>query len=433
MGKCIDCGAPALEGEEYCEACLLLHDLGLNEDSENHDDMFGSMEGLLPSDDPELDLENANVVNDFNIDEDILSFLNSSEDDTGMTEEDIFSMIEKDSSDNHESVTPEADREEDIMALDDILDQNQNDGSKGSDMGDILSDALGVLNDPTMDEMEKHIMDLMPEDEKPDVSKNISESSKKEKKTLFQKLFGNVPGPAPDPNAPTEEELEEKRKAEKAEADKLKAEKKAQAKEAKEAKKKADQEQKAAKKAEKKKLKEEAEQNAPVDTGRINKAGASIILAIAGIFIIFVILGTNTFTYSIDVSSAKEYFKNNQYTKAYEQIAGVKIKAKDKTAYDKIMTVMYVNKEYNSYENYYNMEMYPQSLDSLVKGLQRYDKLKDQATDLEIMDDMNYVKSNIVDSLKESFNLSEDDVQYLVNMDSHKKYSEEVVRLAQAS
>lgn len=440
MGKCLDCGEEALDGEEYCEACLLLRDLGLNGNTEDHDDMFHDIEGLLPSDAPELSLDDENLASDSNPDEELLSFLdnNTEEENVGITDDDILSILD--------SVSPEeeyagshGEQEEDIMALDDVSMEDNSEMSRNSDMGDILSDALGVLNDPAMDEMEKQIMDLMPEAEQEKTSgKKEKKRAKKEKegkeeKGWFQKLFSNVPGPEPDPDAPTEEQLEEQKRAEKEAKKKEKEEKKAAKKEVTEAKKKALEAEKAEKKALKKKLKEEEEANAPVDTGRINKAGASIILGIAACLTVFLIVGTRTFTYGNDVISAKDYFKNRQYTKAYQQIAGNKIKAKDKTTYDKILTVMKVNKEYESYENYYNMEMYPQSLDSLIKGLQRYNKYKEDAIELNIMDDMNYVKSNIVESLKDSFHLDEDAVQYLMSMDSHEKYSKEIVKLAKAS
>lgn len=494
MGQCKDCGAPALDDEDYCEACLLLHDLGLNEDSENHDDMFQDIDGLRPSDDPESNEEG--FSGDLNIDEDIMSFLNSmeeeqheltdedlfnlmdspssTEENIGVTDEDILSLIDAPSSDDElpgitdddisslfETSTTEKEMnqdisedksnlqedtldsedsniEKDIIALDEeLIDKNM---SKNSDMGDILSDALGVLNDPAMDEMEKQIMDLMPEEEKQQLKESKQKKQKKQKKksenkeqSLFKKLFANVPGPELDSDAPTEEELEQKKKEEKEEKKNAKAAKKAEKKEVRDAKKKVAQDLKAAKKAEKQRLRAEEEAKIPVDTGRINKVGASIIMVIAACFAISVLVGTNTFTYSNDVSSAKDYFNKKQYTKAYQQIAGVKIKAKDEETYEKIITVMKVNKEYESYSNYYNMEMYPQSLDSLIKGLKRYDKCKEDASELNITDDLNYVKSNIVHSLKDSFNLKENDVQYLMSMDSQDKYSEEIVKLAKAS
>lgn len=483
MGKCLDCGEEALDGEEYCEACLLLRDLGLNDSEENHDEMFDDLEGLLPSDDPELSLDNENFASDSNPDEELLGFLdnNTEEENIGISDEDIFSLLETPSEEDTvvhenaphvealddngllsdedifsllENVAPEqesvpaGEADEDIFALDDNSMDEQNDIAengdsitKSSDMGDILSDALGVLNDPAMEEMEKQIMDLMPESEqnKEPEAKGKSKKSKKtenaekSEKGWFKRLFENVPGPEPDPNAPTEEELEEKKKAEKEAKKKEKAEKKAEIKAQKEAKKKEANDKKAEMKAIKKKLKEEEEANEPVDTGRINKAGASIVFTLAACLAVFLLIGTRTFTYFNDVISAKDYFKNKQYTKAYQQIAGDDIKKKDKETYQKIFTVMQVNKQYDSYKNYYNMEMYPQSLDSLIKGLQRYDKYKESAIDLNIMDDMNYVRTNIVDSLKDSFNLDEDAVQYLMSMDSHETYNEEIVKLAKAS
>ena len=279
------------------------------------------------------------------------------------------------------------------------------------------------LNDPAMDDLEKQIMNMMPED-------NKKEEVSKEKTSWFKKLFHNVPGPEPDPDAPSEEELEEKKKEEAEEKKKQKAAKKKEKKEAQSAKKKQKQQAKTAKAAEKKRKREEIDKNTPVDTSRINKAGASVVFVLAAVLVIFVIIGTNTFTYAQTVKSANNYLDRKQYTKAYQQIAGVEIKKKDEILYDKIVTIMYVNKQYNSYQNYFNMEMYPESLDALIKGLERYQKYKKQASELEVMDDMNYVKSNILEALKDSFQLNENDVQYLLGMKSQEEYSDEVIRLA---
>lgn len=424
MGKCKDCGAAIADDEEYCESCLLLRDLGLNEEViHENDNIFDEVEGLLPSDDSDLDFtDDSTMSSDLNIDEDFLNFIDSS------------------SSENSE----ESADEDAIIALDDSYEaeqeihneaaqQKEKKVSKSSDVGDILSDALGVLNDPAMDEMEKQIMDMIPEQEK---QKEMAESQPVEKKKkIFKKLFENVPGPELGPDEPsTEEELEAQKKAIAEEKKKEKAEKKAEKKAAQEAKKKVKADAKAVKKAEKIRLKEEAaENNTPIDTSKINKVGASILLTIAAFFALFIILGTSTFTYSNNVSSAKEYFSKKQYTKAYQKIAGIEIKSKDEVIYDKIVTVMYVNKQYNSYQNYYNMEMYPEALNSLIKGLERYHKYSEQAAELEVVDDLNYVKSNIDSALKDSFHLSEDDVQYLMNMESQEKYSLEVTKLAKAS
>lgn len=418
MGKCKDCGATIADDEEYCESCLLLRDLGLNEEViHENSDIFDEVEGLFPSNDSESELtDDSTMISDLNIDDDFLNFIDNGSSKTSQETVDGEDIIALDDAFKIEQEIPS-----------DSIQQDEKKVSKSSDVGDILSDALGVLNDTAMDDMEKQIMDMIPEQDK---QKEIEESQPKEKKKLFKKLFGNVPGPELSPDEPsTEEELEAQKKAIAEEKKKAKAEKKA----AQEAKKKEKADAKAVKKAEKKRLKEEAEENTPIDTSKINKVGASILLSIAAVFALFVILGTNTFTYANNVSSAKEYFSKKQYTKAYQKIAGVEIKSKDKVLYDKIVTVMYVNKQYNSYQNYYNMEMYPEALNSLIKGLERYHKYSEQAAELEVVDDLNYVKSNIDSALEDSFHLSEDDVQYLMNMESQEKYSREVTKLAKAS
>lgn len=422
MEKCKDCGAPVVDGEEYCESCLLLRDLGLNEgNDQGTDSFFSEIESLLPSEGGGAGVQENNISEDLNIDDDFLSLVNGSQEEnqSDLNREDIFALDESSSEEEETIVT------------------------KHSDVGDILSDALGVLNDPAMDEMEKQVFDMIPEKEQKKESREKngktrkSKKDKKEKKIqkkdsgegkegLFKKLFYNVPGPEPDPDAPTEEEIEAEKKAKAEAKKKVKEEKKAVKKAAKEEKKK----QKTAIKAEKKKrIREEEAAEAVKDASRINKVGAALVFTAAAALAAFVIGGTNTFTYKSGVNNAKEYFSNRQYEKAYDTIAGVQVKTKDETIYNKIVTVMYVVKQYNSYENFYNMEMYPEALNSLIKGLKRYDKYSEQAQKLGITNDMNYAKEDIVNALDDSFHLSESDVQYLRDMDT-EEYNKEITKLS---
>lgn len=425
MEKCKDCGAPVVDGEEYCESCLLLRDLGLNEENDQEADSFLSeIEGLLPSEDSGAEAQENNISEDLNIDDDFLSLINGSQEEnqSDLNIEDIFALDESSSEEEETIVT------------------------KNSDVGDILSDALGVLNDPAMDEMEKQVFNMIPEEEQKKESKEKNGKTKKSKKDkkekkiqkedsgeekegLFKKLFCNVPGPEPDPDAPTEEEIEAEKKAKADAKKKAKEEKKAEKKATKEEKKKQKTAIKAVKAEEKKRIREEEAAEAAKDTSRINKVGAALVFTTAAALVALVIVGTNTFTYTVGVSNAKEYFSNRQYEKAYDTIAGVQVKTKDETIYNKIVTVMYVVKQYNSYENFYNMEMYPEALNSLIKGLKRYDKYSEQAQKLEITDDMNYAKEDIVNALDDSFHLSESDVQYLKDMDT-EEYNKEITKLS---
>ena len=205
---------------------------------------------------------------------------------------------------------------------------------------------------------------------------------------IFQKLFANVPLTEEEIAAiPTPEQEEAAKKEKEAEAAKKKEDKKAAAeadkkKKAEEAKKKAadNKAKKAAKDAAKKAAKKEAElkrlraEALEQPEGKINKAGATIILLFFVVAAAVVIIGTNIFSYDISIADATHKFGNHKYTEAYEGIRGLDIKEKDMLIHDKIYTVMFVNKQLNSYNNFFAMGDYSSALDSLIKGLSRYDK-----------------------------------------------------------
>lgn len=406
MGLCKDCGAE-IESGEYCESCMLLRDLGLdNMQAEGDEDFLSSINDLLPEDSVTLALDDSNVAQNMEEENDMLDFMN----DLNIDEEFL-----------NNGGNPSL--EEDILSLDEMSEEPKR-NSQGTDVGDILSDALGVLNDTKMDQLEEEYMSLIP-----DVDPMEEKAKKEKKKGFFARLFGNVPLDKDEmEEEPTEEELKaikEEKEKKKAEQKALKAQKK---KEKADAKEKAKKDKLAAKEAKKK---EKLEAQVPEEPSRINRVGAGIIFGLFAAIACVVIFGTNTFTYAQSVSNAKDYFSKKRYTRAYMQLAGLEIKEKDQKTYDRVVTVMYVNKQLNSYENYYNMEKYPEALDSLVKGLKRYNKYLEQAKELDIKQDLDYVKAGILDSLNESFGLEEGDVAYLLSMHDQEKYSQEIVRLSQ--
>ena len=132
---------------------------------------------------------------------------------------------------------------------------------------------------------------------------------------------------------------------------------------------------------------------------------------------------TNIFSYSLSIRNATTYFGNQKYTQAYNEVYGIELKDEDIELYDKIMTVMYVNKQLNSYNNYYQLGKYPEALDSLLKGLQRYDKYIELATMLGISTDLDYVKSQIVAELNNVFRLSEKEATNIIYSENQAKYS----------
>lgn len=361
--------------------------------------------------------------------------------------------------------------EEDVFAIDDSFVSDFYDMNKSQDVGDIFSDALSAVTDlEDLDEVDLHLeeelLKLIPEmddtilasadvtsdiknDRQSDKQKDkhkilrAKEKSKKEKKKRnpMKSLFSNVK------EERTEEEIERlKQEAFEAveEKAKLEEEKLAQKKKEQEDKKKKAMEKVANKKAaklaaakkkeEKIKAKKEAKTKKELELqslldeieeneGRINRIGASIVFTLFAICAIVVVIGTNIYTYSISIRDAAKYFDAQKYNDAYYNVYGMNIKDEDIELYDKIMTVMFVNKQLNSYNHYYQLEQYPEALDSLLKGLERYDKYIALAKELGIENDLKYVRENILKELNQVFSLSEKDAKKLIQMEDQSEYS----------
>jgi len=177
-------------------------------------------------------------------------------------------------------------------------------------------------------------------------------------------------------------------------------------------------EEKKAKKLEKARLAAEEAKNT-----RINPAGAAIVFIMFALLAVVLIFGSNIFFYNVSISNAQKNFDRKNYNEAYFDIYGLDIKAKDGPLFDKIVTVMYINKELNSYNNYAALGEKNKALDSLIKGLERYDKYYDLARRLDIQTDLDYVRTQILAELSSVYGISEQKAMELTQMTDSVEYS----------
>lgn len=166
------------------------------------------------------------------------------------------------------------------------------------------------------------------------------------------------------------------------------------------------------------------------DEGRINRAGASIVFIFFGALALLLTVGTDKVAYSLSIRHATDYFDKQKYNEAYDEIYGIECKDEDRAIYNKIMTVMFVNKQLNSYNNYYYLGRYPQALDSLLKGLKRYDKYIYLASKLGIKTDLDYVRGQILAELKNVFGISEEEAMKINSIEDMDEYSRVVYNVA---
>jgi len=354
---------------------------------------------------------------------------------------------------------------EDVQAITKLLSKSssQNEDNKNipSSVGEVFSDALKVvssLEDPDIDEIKllENISDknqnkvkkktkkkkIIKEKKKRNKDKDISEENTISKKGVLNRLFGNVEEEGlkktkTKKRKPQNGEIvatKETGKKRKKKTDKNKAVATDNPEDSLENEK-PDKKNKSVAIQDKKEKKEKKKKNKEImqvmdeieeDEGRINRVGASIVFLFFGLLVMLLLIGTNIFSYSLSINNATNYFDKQKYTQAYNEVYGIDIKDEDIQVYDKIMTVMFVNKQLNSYNNYYSIGKYPEALDSLLMGLSRYDKYLELATILGIKQDLDYVRDQIIAELNNVFHIAEADALQIINSDSQTQYSLQV-------
>lgn len=258
---------------------------------------------------------------------------------------------------------------------------------------------------------------------------------------FFKRLFGNVV---------TEEiaQAEQQAKIDEEEKEKAKAEEKAKALEEKKAKKeqkeenkklkKEEQDAKKAKKAEEKAAKkaekaakkaEQKELEEQEVVGKLNKAGVTVVIVFAALLLAGVVLGTNIFGYRLTKSETEKYFQLKKYSDAYSEAIGSKLKDKDANEYEKVITVMKVQQSLDAYSSYTAMKYYPDALNALLRGLEKYDENIETARDLEVDSDLKVCRDKILGILKDEFGLSESQAYAILRLDSDS-YTNRVVSIA---
>ena len=214
------------------------------------------------------------------------------------------------------------------------------------------------------------------------------------------------------------EEKQKKKSAKKEEQDVKKKEKKAKADEKKAAAK-SKKEAKPKKEKKPKKPKKEKKPKEPPKPGDILKikplSVVFFIMFIAGVCVLIVVLNTGLHSQTT-LNNAKSYVKNNNYAKAYAELSGNNLNEREEEVYNQASVVMYVQRQYESYQNYTKMGMKTEALNALIKGLARYNKYASEAAELGVSEDINTVRQDILSALQNTYKISEEDAQSLVNL-----------------
>ena len=281
-------------------------------------------------------------------------------------------------------------------------------------------DLDALLAGGEMDDSLADIEDI--DEEKPKKKKKKEKGEKGEKKSIKEILFGE-----PDEDDLEEEAYFEEKKAKKAEAkEKKKAEKEAKSGEKEEekkaalevkAKEKSAKKQKAADKKAKKKAALAAEAEEEKETKPVPTPVVLIVFVLFAAVGVFVILGTKSFSYSQVIRKATDYFNRQKYRMAYDEVSGVEVKEKDEELKDRIYTVMYVERLYESYQNNKVLGRRDKALDALLRGMEKYDEHYAEAVELGIVSDINNVREKIMSVLWSDYGITEDEAYAVIALE----------------
>lgn len=478
MNTCRECGKDILDDKELCDNCAeaestpnddetyldeLLGSIALNEEEQS--DFFSEdKEEVAGNEEEDVDELLGNILNnldEFDFDKEAFNSMeedyNGEDSSSENTEGDILDLlsilegVNEEESEGLEEYYNEAKPEpaEDIFSLDDLLLDQEEESldqeeesldqedtySMGANMGDVFSDTLGVVSSsPNQEEIQENELLNM-------VTGNKQENEKKE--GFFSKIFSHKKEEMKSDVGEEEEQTFDNSKKTK-KTNKTKKSKKtnkdenvinpSQEEEVLKDKKKSVTKTKKTKKKKEKKFKSVVtpkQEIIEIETEKINKVAAVIIfLGLSGVTL-FLIFSMNILNYGQSMDRAEKYFEEKNYTQAYQEVAGLKVKAGDEKAYKKIKTVMYVNKQLDSYNNYSFMGKYPEALDSLLKGLKRYDEYIVEAKNIGVKSDLDYVKEQILEELELFFEISEEEAYDILEMKSQEEYSKCVIQLAE--
>ena len=114
-------------------------------------------------------------------------------------------------------------------------------------------------------------------------------------------------------------------------------------------------------------------------------------------------------------------------------MAGIdKVKKEDQTFVLQVSTVMIAYKQLNSFNHYYEMKLYPEALDSLIKGLQRYDEYSGIGAIIEVDRDLDYVRGQLNEKLEEVFGMTELDARALMAIEDREEYTTRIYEIAES-
>ncbi len=186
--------------------------------------------------------------------------------------------------------------------------------------------------------------------------------------------------------------------------------------------KKAEKKKQAAEKKAAKKAAKEAEKAA--DTSPVIPKKTIIVFAIFGISVaVFVTVLSKTISSKLLFSAAEAAYNKGEYNEAYTKFSGLELKGDDVLYLDRSRILGTLDLHLKQYEVSMKYKKYDMALDSLIMGIESYEKNKEYAAELSISEVYDSFGKRIENQLKDQFTLSKEEAHNIYNSKSRVEYS----------
>ena len=118
-------------------------------------------------------------------------------------------------------------------------------------------------------------------------------------------------------------------------------------------------------------------------------------------------------------ADARNAFYKKEYRTAFEEMTGKKLSKKDQRLYEKARLVASMQQRYDAYASYTALQMPVEALDSLLSGYLFWQQEADAITEYDATTEMDAVKYQILNTLYDTYQLTEDDVRQINALDDY--------------
>ena len=157
-------------------------------------------------------------------------------------------------------------------------------------------------------------------------------------------------------------------------------------------------------------------------TKQIPKKYIMASVLVAASLLAILILITSYMPKLMTMQSARDAYYSKDYKTAFYTLYGKDLNESDELIYNKAKTIILVERKLESFENYSMLGMRLEALDALLSGLQRYEDLKDEATEYNVIDEITDIRIQILNALSSNFGISESEAMSILELDELNYY-----------